>query len=47
MKRERNSENKGELKKKEDERGRGRVGVRESLRESEGEYENPKQKESR
>jgi hypothetical protein len=28
----------------EDERGRGRVGKRESLREREGEYENPKQK---
>jgi hypothetical protein len=41
MKRERNSENEGEFKKKEDERGRGRVGERESLRERKGEYENP------
>jgi hypothetical protein len=30
----------------EDERGRGRVGEKESLREREGEYENPKQKKS-
>jgi hypothetical protein len=30
----------------EDERGRRRVGERESLTEREGEYENPKQKES-
>jgi hypothetical protein len=30
----------------EDERGRGRVGERESLREREGEYENPKHEES-
>jgi hypothetical protein len=36
MKKERNSESEGELKKKEDERGRRRVGVRESLREREG-----------
>jgi hypothetical protein len=46
MKRERNSESEGELQKIEDERGRGRVGERKSLREREGEYENPKQKES-
>jgi hypothetical protein len=46
MKRKRNSENEGELLKTEDERGRGREGVRESLKEREGEYENPKQKES-
>jgi hypothetical protein len=30
----------------EDERGRGRVGENESLREREGEYENPKQNKS-
>jgi hypothetical protein len=47
MKREKNSESEGELKKMEDERGRGRVGERESLREREGEYENPKHEESR
>jgi hypothetical protein len=29
-----------------DERGRGRIGERESLREKEGKYENPKQKKS-
>jgi hypothetical protein len=46
MKTERNSESEGGLQKMEDERGRGRVGERESLREREGEYENPKQKES-
>jgi hypothetical protein len=34
------------FKKIEDERGRGRVGERECLRERDGEYENPKQKES-
>jgi hypothetical protein len=44
MKWERYSESEGELKKMEDERGRGRVGERESLMEREGEYENPKQK---
>jgi hypothetical protein len=38
IKRERNTENEGELQKMEDERGRGRVGERESLREREGEY---------
>jgi hypothetical protein len=37
---ERYSESEEELKKMEDERGRGRVGERESLREREGEYEN-------
>jgi hypothetical protein len=46
MKRDRNSESEGEFKKIEDERGRGRVGEKESLRERDGEYENPKQKES-
>jgi hypothetical protein len=46
MKKERNSESEGELFKKKDERGRRRVGERESFREREGEYENPKQKES-
>jgi hypothetical protein len=35
MKRERNTESEGELKNMEDERGRGRVGERESLRERE------------
>jgi hypothetical protein len=44
MKRERNNESEGELKKMEDERGRGRVGERETLREREGEYENPMRK---
>jgi hypothetical protein len=43
---EKNSESEGELKKIEDEKGRGRVGERESLRETPGDYENPKQKES-
>jgi hypothetical protein len=38
MKRERNTESEGELQKMEDERGRGRVGEKESLREREGEY---------
>jgi hypothetical protein len=46
MKREKNSESEGELKRKEYERGRGRVGERESLLERGGEYENSKQKES-
>ena len=41
MKRERYSEIEEELKKMEDERGRKRVGERESLRETEGEYDNP------
>jgi hypothetical protein len=44
LKRERNNESEGELKKMEDERGRGRVGERETLREREGEYENPMRK---
>jgi hypothetical protein len=38
MKRERNTKSEGELQKIEDERRRGRVGERESLREREGEY---------
>jgi hypothetical protein len=38
MKRERNIESEGELQKMEDERGRGRVGERENLRERGEEY---------